>query len=220
MSGLFLIIFQPVLRKLKARALAAKEAVATAASLGHPRTPIDPPCVKEEDEELAALGGRIRLVSRKSPVYSQPSSPQDSSQQSASPIEPAYMSPETPPPPSASGSTGSVIPDAQWDGGYVSQADMYGYSYPPQDVGAWQPQPPAPQPQPHHHHQGHPHMSMQGIQMDMGAVQYDGYQHAQPMAAHSQQYMQAQSPVQVPHMHPTSDPHASWNYLFAQFNQV
>ena len=184
-------------------------------------TPMDNPVVKEEDEELAALGGKTRLVSRKSPTYSQPASPQGSSQPSVSPVEQnaPYVSPETPP--SVAESTSPIIPEATWNGGYIPQADMYGYPYPTQDIGEWQPQPQSPpQPQPQH---VHAHMPMQGITVDMGEVQYNGFEHAQAMPGthHHQQYMHPQSPVhnQAHHMHPT-DPHASWNYLFAQFNQV
>ncbi len=176
--------------------------------------------IKKEDEELAALGGKTRLISRKSPTFSHPSSPHSSSQNSTSPIEqtaPLYMSPETPP--SAVETASPSLPEAQWNGGgYIPQGDVYAYSYPSHDMGEWQQQP---QSQPQHHVQhAHPHMSMHSP-MDIGAVPYDnGYDHAPPMAGHPQ-YMQPQSPVppQVHHMH-ASDPHASWNYLFAQFNQV
>ncbi|KAI0716023.1 hypothetical protein C8T65DRAFT_642581 [Cerioporus squamosus] len=203
----------PVLRKLKDRALTAKQSVSIGSSsnIGLPRASAET-TIKEEDEELAALGGKTRLVSRKSPTFSHPSSPHSSSQNSTSPIEqtaPSYMSPETPP--SATETASPSLPEAQWNGGgYIPQGDMYAYSPRPQ-----------PQPQPHPQH-AHPHMSMQSP-LDMGAVPYDnGYDHAHPMAGHHPQYMHpSQSPVhgQVHHMH-ASDPHASWNYLFAQFNQV
>ena len=102
------IVPQPVLQKLKARALAAKQAVATHSPvLNGPQSPTEGMFVKEEDEELAALGGKTRLISRKSPsAYSNPSSPQESSQQSASPIEQAvgYMPTEATPPPQAASS--------------------------------------------------------------------------------------------------------------------
>ncbi|TFK91717.1 hypothetical protein K466DRAFT_541117 [Polyporus arcularius HHB13444] len=213
----------PVLRKLKDRALAAKQSVnlGSSSSMGVPRHS-EETAIKKEDEELAALGGKTRLISRKSPTFSHPSSPHSSSQNSTSPIEqtaPLYMSPETPP--SAAETASPSLPEAQWNGGgYIPQGDVYAYSYPAHDMGEWQQ--PQPQPQPQHHVQHpHPHMPMHSP-MEIGAVPYgNGYDHAPPMAGHPSQYMQPQSPVppQVHHMH-ASDPHASWNYLFAQFNQV
>ncbi|KAI0331503.1 hypothetical protein GY45DRAFT_1345320 [Cubamyces sp. BRFM 1775] len=279
----------PVLQKLKARALAAKQAVATHSPiLNGPQSPTEGMFVKEEDEELAALGGKTRLVSRKSPsAYSNPSSPQESSQQSASPIEQAvgYMPTETTPPPQASSSTsstaaaaasmmatetpespesvhGTLVDGAQWsNGGYVSghhtaaataEAEMYDYGY--SDMAQWQ-HATAPSPT-------NGHMHMQGMTLDMHAlpVQYNGYEqvgghstptmsghpghhpsHPHPHHPHHQQQhhpqhhqqqghpqqhahqqgygMQPQSPVHAHHLSAT-DPHASWNYLFAQFNQV
>ncbi|OSD03011.1 hypothetical protein PYCCODRAFT_1444750 [Trametes coccinea BRFM310] len=93
----------PVLRKLKARAHAAKQAASThPPAVNATQSPTDGLFVKEEDEELAALGGKTRLVPRKSPsAYSNPSSPHESSQQSASPVEhtAGYLPPATPPPP-------------------------------------------------------------------------------------------------------------------------
>ena len=187
---------------------------------------MDNPAVKEEDDELAALGGKTRLISRRSPgSNSQPSSPQPSSTHSMSPIDQpttgSYMSPETPP--SVGEPTSPVqTENTQWDSGYVAAADMYGYAYPPQDMNGWQHPQPQAQPQVPH---DHPHLQMQNMPMHMEPVQYaQGYEHlahSQAMAGHSHQYM-PQSPVQIsPQGHvQSSDPHASWNFLFAQFNQV
>nr|VWO94620.1 N/A [Ganoderma boninense] len=102
----------PVLRKLKARALAAKQSLNTGPiSASSSQSSMDNPLVKEEDDELAALGGKTRLISRRSPgSNSQPSSPQPSSTHSMSPIDQPtaapYMTPETPP--SAAESTSSI----------------------------------------------------------------------------------------------------------------
>ncbi|KAI0741469.1 hypothetical protein C8Q80DRAFT_1109932 [Daedaleopsis nitida] len=224
----------PVLRKLKARALAAKQSLSNISPPGiTPSTSsaAESPTVKEEDEEFAALGGKTRLVSRKSPAHSQPSSPQDEPEQSMSPVEhnaPSYMSPESPP--SAVETTSPIISEnTSWDTGYMAPTEMYGYPYPTHDMNEWQPQPqpqPPSPPQPPAQH-AHGAMQMQGMSVDMGeAVQYvNGYAHEQPIPGHHHhhhpQYMHPHSPVhgQVHHMQ-SPDPHASWNYLFAQFNQV
>ncbi|KAI0793976.1 hypothetical protein C8Q74DRAFT_1194559 [Fomes fomentarius] len=213
----------PVLRKLKARALAAKQSISNgpSSSVAVQRTSLDNPMVvKEEDEELAALGGKTRLVSRKSPTYSQPSSPQGSSQPSISPVDqiaPAYTSPSTPP--SAADTISPVLPETtHWNGAYIPPADMYAYPYPSDGMGGWQQQA--------HPHQAHVPMQTEDVAVEMSGVSYHGYEHAHPMPS-SQPYHQQfvpshpQSPIQgqVHHMHST-DPHASWNYLFAQFNQI
>lgn len=270
--------------------MAAKQAAATHSPiLNGPQSPTEGMFVKEEDEELAALGGKTRLISRKSPsAYSNPSSPQESSQQSASPIEQAvaYMPTEMTPPPQASTSSASAAPAAmmgtevpqspesvhgtlvdgtQWgNGGYVAgqhaaaaaaEAGMYDYGYP--DMTQWQ-QATATSPT-----NGHMHMQSMSLDMHALPVQYNGYeqvgghstptmgghpghhpshphphhphhphhqqqqqqQHQGHHQAHPQQHpqqgygMQPQSPVHAHHLSAT-DPHASWNYLFAQFNQV
>ncbi|KAI1796561.1 fungal-specific transcription factor domain-containing protein [Ganoderma leucocontextum] len=215
----------PVLRKLKARALAAKQSMNTGPiSASTSQSSMDNPMVKEEDDELAALGGKTRLISRRSPgSNSQPSSPQQSSTHSMSPIEQSaaasHMSPETPP--SAPEPTSPIqAENTQWNSGYVAAADMYGYAYPPQEMNGWQH--PQPQPQPHVQHD-HPYLQMQSMGMNMEPVQYvHGYEHlghTQAMASHSHQYMSQSQVHPEGHVH-TSDPHASWNVLFAQFNQV
>lgn len=271
--------------------MAAKQAAATHSPiLNGPQSPTDGMFVKEEDEELAALGGKTRLISRKSPsAYSNPSSPQESSQQSASPIEQAvaYMPTEMTPPPQASTSSsaaaapaammgtevpqspesvhGTLVDGTQWgNGGYVAgqhaaaaatEAGMYDYGYP--DMTQWQ-QATVTSPT-----NGHMHMQSMSLDMHALPVQYNGYeqvgghstptmgghpghhpshphphhphhphhqqqqqqQHQGHHQAHPQQHpqqgygMQPQSPVHAHHLSAT-DPHASWNYLFAQFNQV
>ncbi|OJT09635.1 hypothetical protein TRAPUB_13888 [Trametes pubescens] len=231
----------PVLRKLKARALAAKVAASSGSpNLNGPQSPTESLFVKEEDEELAALGGKTRLVSRKSPTLSNPSSPQESSQHSESPIEQSmsYMPADATPPPVGPESPASVpslsVDATQWGGGYMpAAAETYDYAYP--DMAAqWSP---------HGQHvsngqlngnsNGH-EMHMHGMTMGMHPiqVQYNGYEqvgnaHPSMAAAHQQhqhqhaQYM-AQGPHSPVHGHhiPAADPHTSWNYLFAQFNQV
>ena len=201
-------------------------------------SPVDA-AVKDEDEELAALGGKTRLVSRKSPTYSTPS-PHSSSQQSMSPVEQStqlYMSPETPP--AALEAASPVLPEsAQWNGGYMPAADVYGYPYPQHELSEWQQQPQVPsqphhQQQPHHPHAHahqnqpqHMHGHMQGLSVDMGQVQYGGYgqvAHAPQIPTHHHPHTQyvphVHSPVQMNHLH-HSDPTTSWNYLFEQINQV
>ncbi|KAI0349656.1 hypothetical protein OH77DRAFT_1499462 [Trametes cingulata] len=206
----------PVLRKLKARALAARQAASgTSSNANGPQSPTESLLVKEEDEELAALGGKTRLVSRKSPSYSNPASPQDSTRQSASPIEQSmpYAHAESPPAMPDSPAPHTVADAAQWNGGYVPpSAEMYDYPY--QEMAQWQ------------QHTSNGHMQIQGVAMDMHPMpmQYSGYEQIGPthpaMVAHPQQYMPPHSPVHGHHIPASTDPHASWNYLFAQFNQV
>ncbi|EIW58718.1 uncharacterized protein TRAVEDRAFT_149071 [Trametes versicolor FP-101664 SS1] len=233
----------PVLRKLKARALAAKVAASSGSpNLNGPQSPTESLFVKEEDEELAALGGKTRLVSRKSPTLSNPSSPQESSQHSESPIEQSmpYMPADASPPPPGPESPASMpslsVDPAQWGGGYMpAAAETYDYAYP--DLAAqWSPHGQH-VPNGHMNGNGNGHdMHMQGMTMGMHPiqVQYNGYEqvghaHASMAAAHQQQQHQhqhaqymAQGPHSPVHGHhiPAADPHTSWNYLFAQFNQV
>ncbi|KAI9064177.1 hypothetical protein FKP32DRAFT_1591599 [Trametes sanguinea] len=302
----------PVLRKLKARAQAAKQAASTNPAVANAtQSPTDGLFVKEEDEELAALGGKTRLVPRKSPsTYSNPSSPHESSQQSASPIEQgaSYVPPATPPPPphhqhqhqhqqqvspqisaapsmamstSMSSSINAESPEAMDDaapwstgGGYLpshagpsssssaaavhGSPEMYDYGY--ADMAQWQ-HAVASSANGHGHGHGHGPMPMQGVAMDglASPVGYNGYEdvgyahaHQHPAHAHgsmgaaahhghpqhhhhhhqqqphqspTQGYVhpghpQSQSPVHAQHHVGMNDPHTSWNYLFAQFNQV
>ncbi|KAI0372783.1 hypothetical protein BV20DRAFT_1119753 [Pilatotrama ljubarskyi] len=207
----------PVLRKLKARALAARQAASgNSPNTNGPQSPTESLFVKEEDEELAALGGKTRLVSRKSPSYSNPASPQETTQQSMSPVEQSmpYVQAESPPAAPESPVPPPVAHGTQWNGGYVPPvAEMYDYTYP--EMAQWEQQ------------ASNGHLQMQGGAMDMhsaASMQYTGYEQIGPthpaMVAHPQQYMQPHSPGQGHHVPAAADPHASWNYLFAQFNQV
>ena len=220
--------------------MAAKQAANGAAAQMSPDGSSDDMTIKEEDEELAALGGKTRLISRKSPAYSSPS-PQASSQQSSvSPVEaaaPLYVGPETPPSAVPSAASPVLPENVQWNGGYMAAPEVYGYTYPTQDMAEWQqqhqpqqsihhhPQQQSPtqqvQPQLHHQHQ-HVHGHMQGLSVDMSQVQYGGYEHAghPQMAAHPHHAQYVHSPIQQTHPMHASDPTTSWNYLFAQFNQV
>ncbi|KAI0641862.1 fungal-specific transcription factor domain-containing protein [Trametes meyenii] len=233
----------PVLRKLKARAVAAKQAVSnTSPNPNVSQSPTDV-LVKEEDEELAALGGKTRLVSRKTPPHSSPSSPQGSSQQSASPVEQgdrdAYMQPDSPPVASPESPVPAPAADgAQWGGSaFMPPVEVYDYGY--QEMAAWQPSTHSGHAHSHSHSHGHAHgqahahaqahMSMQGIAMDMQYVpmQYNGYEpttaHAHgnghaSIAMHSQ-YMQPHSPMDTHHI-PQTDPMSSWGHLFNEYNQA
>ncbi|KAH9935867.1 uncharacterized protein BXZ73DRAFT_45273 [Epithele typhae] len=213
----------PVLRKLKARAVAAKQSIGTAPSQMSPHSVSSSDSViKEEDDELAALGGKTRLVSRKSPgpVPSTPS-PQGSSQQSMSPVEhnpQLYnMSPEMevqPMLPAADASSPVSVESggrhAQWNGGYAQASEVYGYPYPPHDLNQWSQQPQhhpqahmepqhVHQPPPHPHAHSHSHQHMHGqmnshpLTVDMGYGVYQQMGHGGQMNGHPQH------PQYVPH---------------------
>ena len=157
-----------------------------------------------------------------------------------SPVEaaaPLYVGPETPPSAVPSAASPVLPENVQWNGGYMAAPEVYGYTYPTQDMAEWQqqhqpqqsihhhPQQQSPtqqvQPQLHHQHQ-HVHGHMQGLSVDMSQVQYGGYEHVghPQMAAHPHHAQYVHSPIQQTHPMHASDPTTSWNYLFAQFNQV
>lgn len=111
--------------------------------------------IKEEDEELAALGGKTRLVSRKSP--STPSSPQGVTRNSSSPPRELYSQQQayaTPSPPQGLEAISPVTPDTatsdhqhhhHWNS-YGQMPEVYDYGYPQAAATATASQP---QQQPH-----------------------------------------------------------------------
>ena len=164
--------------------------------------------VKAEDEELAALGGKTRLVARKS--SSQPSSPQDNAQQNTpspqgSPVQ-QYTPDHIPlmPPPGMQHVNGMESPATRW-APYPTQSpgEMYYPQYPIHN-GQWSPD-----------SDYAPQMHSPTIPMAMGSMQYPAYEAMQPVA---NSYIPTHSPMESP-MQTVPDPNASWQNLFAQFNQ-
>ncbi|KAH9946504.1 hypothetical protein B0H21DRAFT_743137 [Amylocystis lapponica] len=204
----------PVLRKLKGRALAAMSEHHSRSSV--PSVPrhsqYDLP--SKEDEELAALGGKTRLVSRKSP--STPSSPQGSSSRSGS--SPRDVTDQMQPfagtsPGVESSQMMSPVVEThveQW-AGYAQPQDVYGYGQ--QNV-----EPAMPEHWQHQHEVAYGHM-YPSVNMDVGAVQYQGYAHVPQHMAEAYLHQQPLD-SQVPLYGTGVDTDASWRSLYAQFNQA
>jgi len=227
----------PVLRKLKGRAMAAlTQQGARSSSAPMSGLHMATTTVKQEDEELAALGGKTRLVSRKSP--SLPSSPHGSSSQSSSSprdvvpdqsfYPPTTQSPQTHIP--GAPHTDSHAPHpmveepTQWQG-YHPQSQYNHQPQSPQGAQGYNQQsqgtpeyydypqfPPAP-PQWSQQDYSFPQMQ-QHMALDLNAMQYGGYQQQAP--AVMGQYP-GHSPLESPLQAHGIDPDASWRNLFAQY---
>lgn len=159
--------------------------------------------VKEEDEELAALGGKTRLVARRS--SSQPSSPQDVAQRNTpspkgSPVQ--QYTPDTIPLMPAPGMHHVNGMESRWAPYTQSPGEMY-YSQYPVQPGQWSPD-----------SEYTSQMHSPTIAMDIGPMSYPAYEAMQPV---SNSYIPTHSPMESPMQVP--DPNASWHNLFAQFNQ-
>ncbi|OCH93710.1 hypothetical protein OBBRIDRAFT_790061 [Obba rivulosa] len=229
----------PVLRKLKGRAvvaLAQHQSRASAPMAGHLH--MDTTTVKQEDEELAALGGKTRLkfVTRKSP--SLPSSPQGSSSQaSSSPRDPVseqsfYTSTahasqtHVPPPPSNEPVYQHQLVEEppQWQGypqpqSYSQQAQgSQGYGQQSQGTPEYYdyPQfPPTPMQwqQDYNYNHVQQQMTLDLNGMHHSGMQYSEYHHTPVMG----QYVPGHSPLESPLQPHGIDPTASWNNLLAQY---
>ncbi|KAI0953849.1 hypothetical protein AcV7_007263 [Taiwanofungus camphoratus] len=220
----------PVLRKLKGRAMMAMSETQSGSpgSSVSPTSPHDQ--ATKEDEELAALRGKTRLVARSSP--SLPSSPQGSNSQpgsSPSPRElpdqsfshsPTDAGPHMPhmphiqPPP-------MDLP--QWQG-YGHSQDVFGYPPYPDMAGQWH------QSAIDYSHMRQNHLQYSIVQhnlsqqamdqssmpMDFTPAQYAAYTTADPM---SSSYMPGNGYSDAQTQQTRPDPEA-WVNLFAQFNQA
>lgn len=158
--------------------------------------------VKEEDEELAALGGKTRLVARKSP--SLPSSPEDSLQSHSTPSpkgSPTQHYPaEHPQMISDHPSHNAVGQSGSWPL-YAQPLDNgYGAYYTTSAPGQWSPQTEYPQSQ-----------GNSPSTMITPAPSYNPYEQFPPMG-HS--FISSQSNVEAPTQ---ADVHASWQSLYAQY---
>ena len=164
--------------------------------------------VKEEDDEFAALGGKTRLVSRKSP--SVPSSPQGSLQQTNSPTEMLHHTYQV--------TTPTLGPDPNTPG--------------PMDVGGeW----PTYQPQetfefyPSVQGQWHNEPGYVNVDPSTMAIHTHHPSHAATYPPYGQVPQMADPYVPIPssmdgafqtRLPAGSDADASWRNLFAQFNQA
>jgi len=191
----------PVLRKLKGRAMTAMSDLSCRASPGY--SPAEDSNAKDEDE-LATLGGKTRLVSRKSP--SAPSSPHDSFRRQVAaqaPVPQAY-----PPNPYFPDSTGLTVVDSppqQWQG-YQPTENPYAY---PALAGQWQPE------------QGFNDMDPTLMNLDVSSLQYNGYGQVPLMSgSYIPSQLSMDSPVQGRTPASQPDPDVSWHNLYTQFNQV
>ncbi|EKM50386.1 uncharacterized protein PHACADRAFT_263665 [Phanerochaete carnosa HHB-10118-sp] len=186
----------PVLQRLKGRAMLAMSAHAVNGPGPSRMTPPDS-IVKEEDEELAALGGKTRLVPRRSP--STPNSPQDSLHLHHTPSP--HSSPVQPYP-------AEHVPSAHDRHGMNGMAHWHYQQQPVEETypnyfsttsgtasGHW--------PSDTQYGQLHsPHMTV------ASGVQYSPYEQMSPVAGayHSPVDTQAQA-----------DPQASWQSFYAQY---
>jgi len=192
----------PVLQKLRNKALLAMASHPGAGPIASLQSsPGD--TIKEEDEELAALGGKTRLVPRKSP--SLPSSPNDSQQSNSTPSpknspvqrfnEHAQMVHEQ-----TLRMHASTEQSNDWHLYAQQQENGYGSYYPPAPSG---------------HGQWSPDTEYSQVQHSptvmMTPVSYGSYEQFPPV---SQPYIPSHSPLEPP-MH--NDVNASWQSLYAQY---
>ncbi|GBE86510.1 hypothetical protein SCP_0903890 [Sparassis crispa] len=190
----------PVLQKLKGRALVSVSEHQSRALASIPPTRASPPVTKE-DEEFAALGGKTRLVSRKSP--SLPSSP---SQAASSPRDyspRSYAELEHTPPPAPDSVPQAHIHQAMME----APTQWQGYEQPVQDVYDYP-----------------PYQEMH-VQWPM----YGSYEHMQPAmvmdpAAQYSTYQLQDIPMQAAYIPqemaapPEAHVHSAWSNLFAQYS--
>ncbi|KAI0788807.1 fungal-specific transcription factor domain-containing protein [Abortiporus biennis] len=197
----------PVLRKLKGRAVSSMSDLSTG---GSPSMPSDDQFVKDEDDELATLGGRTRLVPRKSP--SAPSSPQAMFSNS----DPNHSNHSYDPGMSYQANNDNIpfiSPVVTQQPQSVMSQHWQQQSYSPETFDYY----PAPSSLNHWQHEqdfvgDHDNSGMTGIQ-------YPLYGHVpsmmnRPFSSHEQQ------PLDSPVQNRATDPDASWRSLFAQFNQA
>lgn len=216
---------QPTLQKLKNRAVAALNSQPSPGLRESPSrmSPSDG-VVKEEDDELAALGGKTRLVPRKSP--SLPSSPQEivgthnSPSPHGSPAQPYSV--DTSPTISLAHDVhglrnGSVHSLPQWQSFQQPHQQQHHMSQSPHsphvptgDYANYYAQMPPWSPE-----VDYGPMQPQSMVMSPTNMTYMPYdQLAPPMQQHG--YLPSQSPVDT-HSGVQPDPHASWQNLYAQY---
>lgn len=170
--------------------------------------------VKEEDEELAALGGKTRLVPRKSP--SLPASPQDLTRVQgtpsphSSPVQSFHAEHPSPVHPSpvhernGHGNHGMLGWQAQAHSSPLDQDTYPNYYTHSSSHNSWSSQEPHYQPV---QQQSQPSSMM----MPSQSVPYSPYDQLSPVSA---PYMATHSPTVDTHM---SDPQASWQSFYAQY---
>ena len=169
-------------------------------------SPPDNTNVKEEDDEFAALGGKTRLVSRKSP--SVPSSPQGTLGQASSPTEIIHNSYQVTTPSLGPDPTSPMDVSNQWSG-YQTQDT---YDFYPAVQNQWHPEP------------GYVNVDPATMAMHTSPSPhipaYSPYGQV-PQMAHPYVPMQASAEGAYQNRVPVApDPDASWRNLFAQFNQA
>ena len=198
LNNVFTTFCQPVLQKLQARAVHAMSAPPSAGSPSGPR--MSPGgTVKKEDEELAALGGKTRLVPRKSP--SLPSSPQDHTHQHT-------PSPKGSPLQFASGPQLTTISPIIQNGNGIDHTSGWQQPYAPHtshtyDYGHY----------PVQEEQWNTYSQIHSPTGPMQQIQYATYEPMQPMQS---PFIPTHPAVEVPMQ--LTDPNASWQSLYAQYN--
>lgn len=216
---------QPILSKLKARAEAAMSEYRTSPTGSRSAVP-NGASTKDDDEELGALQGRTRLISRKSPAASSPS--EASSQASSSPREVPDRSPVVtyaPPLPGYSAPMDTNMPDAgpSWQGqGYAHAQDSYERS----QSYEREPESYAPHAQEYVYAPYQPYADMNGYWAPMG----DSSMMQGSMGSAAQHQQMAQSPVDpglspiqghphqgYAHYDPVADPYTA-NYMHVGHN--
>lgn len=207
----------PVLRKLKARAIAAMSDQHSPVTPNNRLSPDNISPISKDDDEFAALDGRTRLVSRKSPSVVNTPSPTIAGH-TVSPDEtvPPRVYPMTTPTPPMSAVDN--MPQAYWPStshnhtsqhnGQHHQQETYNYGYPVM-TDQWNPE------------MAYSHMDPSAMAMEDPSVYYNnGYDHTMA-TVQPNGYVPARSPVghfSQGVMMPGPEPDASWRSLLAQFN--
>lgn len=210
----------PVLRKLRSRAQAAMSDLQ--ARTAAPRTGLHRVAAKA-DEELDALGGKTRLVSRKSPSLPSPTSSRGSYSQGGSspsprdphPPELSPMHPMAPPIPEPMNQIQTSMLDmsSQWPG-YMQQAT--GYSYQPQYADPANYWTPASDYATMHGIVGQHYLSQEPMGLDANVIQSAAYAYVDPMAGYVTTYPAGGGSPDGN----MQQPDASWHNLLGQLDQA
>lgn len=235
-------MLQPVLRKLRERAIASMQDLQMRRPMTHSSKPPTNPTREKEDEELAALGGKTRLVPRGSASASSPSNTASPSSSSVSPP------PHSVSPPLTAGHLHVQPPSIASQGAIYSRPDQFSHTPPVianQQTQGWPTYPPASEPAPAYDYNtytvppqqwaqqlppaeefayGAAHDGAMSIEMladQYGVTNFD-YSASMPVNSYYGQPGSDAGPMMQSsgEMPTTQDPTAAWQSLVAQFSHV
>ncbi|KAK7679489.1 hypothetical protein QCA50_017543 [Cerrena zonata] len=204
----------PVLQRLKAKALQAMSDQNSPTTPNSRFSPDAPSSKDDSGDELNTLGGRTRLVSRKSP--SAHSSPAAMHGHSVSPEGTSPQQTYHQIPPTSPISAVDAVPQQQYwpqhhqpNGLHIHPETYNHYGYPLMSPDQWNPE------------VQYNHMDTSTMAMEDTSTIYYPYDHSMGQIQHQNGYAPARSPVNhfgQDVMIPGPEPEASWRSLMAQLN--